>query len=177
MTSVRLLITGSWVRSPPGSFFTSLGAKLVAARSRSPFGDFPPALVSLERSSCMTVHLIAVSCFLSLTLASSEQSLRALAEKHQTKVIENLRIEHFDPRTPEELVTIADTVLSGRILEATPHFTPDEREIVTDYRILVARVIKRDPNLDSAAQPGTTRALVIRRKGGTVVEADTGIRR
>jgi len=125
----------------------------------------------------MTVHLIAVSCFLSLALASSEQSLRALAEKHQTKVIENLRIEHFDPRTPEELVTIADTVLSGRILEATPHFTPDEREIVTDYRILVARVIKRDPNLDSAAQPGTTRALFIRRKGGTVVEADTGIRR
>lgn len=120
----------------------------------------------------MTVHLIVVSCFLSLALSSSDQGMRALAEKHKTNVIENVLGEHFDPRTPEELVTLADTVLSGRILDATPHFTADERHIVTDYRILVARVIKRDPNLDSAVPPGATRALVIRRKGGTVIEGD-----
>lgn len=120
----------------------------------------------------MVIPLIVVSCFVSWALAFSDQSMRAIAEKYKTKLVEKLRVEHFDPRTPEELVTIADTVLSGRIIDVTPHFTPDEREIVTDYRILVRRVIKRDRNVDSAAQPGATRALVVRRKGGTVIEGD-----
>lgn len=120
----------------------------------------------------MSICLIVMSCSVSLTLASSDQSLRAIAEEHKLKVVENVLGEHFDPRTPEELLTIADTVLTGRIIDVTPHFTPDEGEIVTDYRVLVGRVIKRDRNLDTAAQPGATRALVVRRKGGTVIEGD-----
>jgi hypothetical protein len=120
----------------------------------------------------MAIPLIIVICSLSLALASGGQSLRALAAEHKLKLVETLRSEHFDPKTPEELVTIADTVLSGRIVDVTHRFTPDEREIVTEYRLSVSRVIKRDRNLDSAAQPGATRALVIRRKGGTLIEGD-----
>jgi hypothetical protein len=121
----------------------------------------------------MAIPLIFVSWFVSLALGFSDQSMRALAEKHQSKVVEKIRGEHFDPRTPEDLVTTADTVIRGRIIDVIPHFTPDEREIVTDYRIVIAQVIKRDRNLDSAAQPGATRALVVRRKGGTLIEGDT----
>jgi hypothetical protein len=118
----------------------------------------------------MVFYLFIAICSAYASTTAGDQSMRALAKRHEGTVVENVVSEHFDRRTPLELLGSADTVLSGRIVEVTPHFSADERSIVTDYQIVPNRIVKRDPNLDFAVRPGSTRTLVVRRKGGTLIE-------
>jgi hypothetical protein len=118
----------------------------------------------------MVLQLFVAACLLSLIDLDPDQSMRVLAKRHETKAVDNVISEHFDAKTPSELAAIADTVVRGRIVEVTPHFTADESLVVTDYRILPEQFITRDPKMDSASRPGSTRGMLVRRKGGTVTE-------
>lgn len=124
----------------------------------------------ITASKYMVLHIFFAACLPYLSYVDADQSMRVLAKRHESKTAENVVSEHFDAKTPSELAAIADTVVRGRIVEVTPHFSADETSVVTDYRIFPAQFITRDPKMDSASRPGSTRGLVVRRKGGTVTE-------
>jgi hypothetical protein len=70
----------------------------------------------------------------------------------------------------DEVFSKADLVIHGIIADVKTHFTPDERDVVTDYTVSPMRVVKQDWTASTAKVPGQTRPLIVRCLGGTVVE-------
>lgn len=99
-------------------------------------------------------------------------SMRTTAAATGAKDITNVLSDHIDPRTPRELFTDADTVVTGRVARVVSRFADDEQSVMTEYEIVPSRFVKRDPRLDSAATPSPTAAFIVRRAGGSLVEGD-----
>ena len=119
----------------------------------------------------MTLRCSIALWLMFVATGTGDQSLRVIAKDHGGTA-EKVVMMHFEVMTPLELLAQADAVMSGRIVAITPHLTADESSVVTDYAVVPAQIIKRDSNLDSALHPGPTRPLVVRRKGGSVVDGD-----
>lgn len=98
------------------------------------------------------------------------QSLRDRAKQEGGRASSLWNIDYPYMSTPE-LVSQSDFVLQGRIIDAKSHLGSDESYVVTDYTIAPLRFV-RAKRSTSAARPGETTEIVVRRIGGQATEGN-----
>ena len=116
-----------------------------------------------------TRFLILVSAALCLAMAMpSAQSLRERAKREGGKA-STIMGDDLPVVQTRELMADSDLVLRAQIIEAKSHVGPDETYVVTDYVIAPIQVLKQK-RLITAARPGETTEIVVRRAGGKTTE-------
>lgn len=106
------------------------------------------------------------ACLIAWQSSATTQRLPELARAQGGSVNQEVGID-VPVSTAEQVMSRADLVLHGRVVDVAVHLNRAQTHVVTEYTLEPIRVVKQTKP-DPIAKPGTSARFVVQRLGGSV---------